>query len=115
MGPVGPLVRLVHEALREGLPVGVDRLGHVQQVVLLGVDKGVQPVLQEAAVRHRRYRPSEKVVVSWHLRQRQEGKELVSKWKGGGMGEGGGGGICSIGRNRCFAGPEEGGRVRSWC
>jgi len=67
MGSVGPLVRLVQEALREGLPVGVDGLGQVDDIVLLRVDQGVEAVVQDAAVGDREYRPPEEVVVARYL------------------------------------------------
>lgn len=42
---VGPLVRLMQKALHEGLPVCVDGLRHVQEVVLLRIHEGVQSVV----------------------------------------------------------------------
>lgn len=83
MRAVGPLVGLVHEALHEGLSVGVDGLGHVQEVILLWVDEGVEAMVQEATVRDWGDRPPEEVVVSRHL------------WASGG--EGGGGHVQSFG------------------
>ena len=67
MRAVSPLVRLVHEALHEGLPVCVDRLGHVQEVVLLWIDEGVETVVQEAPVGDWGDYPPEKIVVTRHL------------------------------------------------
>lgn len=75
---VGPLVGLVHEALHEGLPVGVDGLGHVHEVVLLWVDEGVEAVVQETTVRDRGDHPPEEVIVTRHL--------WVGRWVGGGKG-----------------------------
>lgn len=66
--PVRPFIGLVHEALHEGLPVGVDGLGHVKQAVPLRVYQRVEAVVQHAPIRDRRYGPPEEVVVARYLR-----------------------------------------------